>query len=471
MVISLFFNGCKSHYSTTFGIQDVKKLFASNENPTIIEKNNQKVTDSKVKIYIPNSSAVITRINHTRDETRITLSFTGSPGFYTGGKSAMKLNDSVFNYFILDGREYHYNSNNIKRIIAKAQKIILVFNRLTVNKFSLTGCTSSGCWNVYEVDSKLSSRVIKNEIKKESVSKSNAEITINNKYSNLPEYADSLVGASLKAWSKIDYVDFYHLISGNTLIGKSKIFCPKSSSKDSCLKIAILSKVTPPIGKIDLGRHSATVIYPDKKKIYKSEWGYYAVDVMHIGIHTGIIDIPTNSNSNRWDEIIAVNNEKNMIKVSNGDIEILISIQKGQNRKFITDAQNGNYKKVDSTGSQTIGQALLGVVTKKVGESLAKIGKNNVGNDMKYNCYANVENKISWCYGIKDEDMQNSCYANVENEISRCYGIKDEDMKNSCYANVENEISWCYGIKDEDMKNSCYANVENEISWCYSISE
>ena len=91
--------------------------------------------------------------------------------------------------------------------------------------------------------------------------------------------------------------------------------------------------------------------------------------------------------------------------------------------------------------------------------------------DMKNNCYANVENKLSWCYAIQDEDMKNSCYANVENKVSWCYAIQDEDMKNSCYANVENKLSWCYAIQNEDIKNSCYANVENKLSWCYSISK
>jgi len=47
-------------------------------------------------------------------------------------------------------------------------------------------------------------------------------------------------------------------------------------------------------------------------------------------------------------------------------------IEKGQNNKLITNAQQGNFRKVDNTGRMSIGQVLLNKTVEKVGELVAE---------------------------------------------------------------------------------------------------
>ena len=289
--------------------------------------------------------------------------------------------------------------------------------------------------------------------------------------------------SSAQTWSSIDYEELYKLISGNTLISKNKLFCSRNSSKDSCLKIAVLE----PSKSFHIGRVKATVILPDKKKIIDDEWGYYAVNAFHIGIHTGITKIPTNSSQYRWDDIVKMNSEKNMIKISNGNIEILISIQQGQNKKLIANARNGNYKKFDYTGSMTIGQALVGKAIEKVGESLAKVGKNSSSTKNKSYCYgsgvsggrnknmclASATGDKSYCFGsgVSDGRDRNMCLASATGDKSYCFGsgVSNGRDRNMCLASATKDKSYCFGsgINDGRDKNMCLASATGDRSYCF----
>ena len=228
-----------------------------------------------------------------------------------------------------------------------------------------------------------------------------------------------------KEWSPIDYDELYKLISGNTLISKDKYYCSKSSSKESCLKIAILE----PAKDFVIGRNKAIVIFPDKKKIQKDEWGYYAYNLMHMALHTVIAPIPTDSNVYSFKELVFINQDKTKFRMINPKSKKIVEvvIQKGQNKKIIADARNGNYEEVDNTGRMSIGQVLLGKAVEKLGESLAEVGKNSGGNssssDLKNSCYANLTKEKFYCGNIKDKDMRNSCYANLIKEKFYCGNI------------------------------------------------
>ena len=64
-----------------------------------------------------------------------------------------------------------------------------------------------------------------------------------------------------------------------------------------------------------MGRHKATIIYPDKKKLIEGEWGYYVMNLMNMAIHTGIEPIPTDSYQYPFKKIVSVNSKKNIIRI------------------------------------------------------------------------------------------------------------------------------------------------------------
>ena len=68
--------------------------------------------------------------------------------------------------------------------------------------------------------------------------------------------------------------------------------------------------------------------------------------------------------------------------------------------------------------------------------------------------------QASECYSIRDADMKNQCLAVTQNRLTNCYSIKNPDLKNSCLAQVKNHKSSCYSIKDKDQKNRCLANFD-----------
>lgn len=225
----------------------------------------------------------------------------------------------------------------------------------------------------YSVQSECIVYMVGNELYNNSRQKEVYEARENS--SNLRDYEQKLLTKKREhnTWSPIDYDELYKLISGNTLFSKDKYYCSKGSSKESCLKIAILE----PTKGFGIGRRKATVIFPDKKKIQKDEWGYYAHNLMNMALHTVITPIPTDSNVYSFKELVFINNDKTIFRMihpkSKKTVEVFI--QKGQNKKIIADASNGNYKEVDNTGRMSIGQALLNKTVEKVGESLANASR------------------------------------------------------------------------------------------------
>jgi hypothetical protein len=225
-------------------------------------------------------------------------------------------------------------------------------------------------------------------------------------YNNLRDYEQKLLTKKRehKTWSPIDYDDLYKLISGNTLISKSKRFCETKYLKQDCLKIAILSKSK----GFGIGRKNATIIYPDLKKIEKNEWGYYAQNLMFMALHTGITPIPTDSDRYSFKELVSINKNKTIFRMGypNSKEKIEVVIVKGQNNKLIINAKKGNYRKVDNTGRMSIGQALLN----KIGDSLANASKRSSSYTPKYeycggrlndNCYQLIRFKKSGSAIIK----------------------------------------------------------------------
>jgi len=278
-------------------------------------------------------------------------------------------------------------------------------------------------------------------------------------------------------WSPIGYNDFFKKITGNTLIAKSDRYCSKNSKKTSCLKIVILGMAKNTKLKV-LKRYPATIIYPDKKIIEKSDYGIWSSGI-YLDFHFGIESAPINNDYHPFKSLVFLDEEKNKFLLSNPVTKekVIVNLVKGDNTKFLKLSKEKKYKKIDTAGRSSIGAILLSKVGASVGKFVKEMSTSNItgwcysikNEDMKNSCLANTENKESWCYSIKNEDMKNDCLANAKNKESWCYSIKNEDMKNSCLANVKNKESWCYSIKNEDMKNSCLANTKNKESWCYSI--
>ena len=289
-----------------------------------------------------------------------------------------------------------------------------------------------------------------------------------------------------KEWFNINYKDFYRLISGNTLISKNQRFCSKNSSKSSCLKIAILE----PSEDFSFGSLQATVIYPDKRKIQKDKWGYYAMTLMEYGINTGIVKIPTESSQYPFNKLVYMNKNKSRFRIIYEESKeiIEVTIQKGQNNKFIANAKNGNYKKVDNTGSMTIGQALLGKAVEKIGKSLAEAAKSGstssnesfcYSSDIKSNrdrqmCLATVKSDKSYCFSsdIRDDGDRQMCIASATRDKNYCYSsdIKSDRDRQMCLATTSRDKNYCYSsdIKSDRDKQMCLALSTGKRSYCYS---
>ena len=270
-------------------------------------------------------------------------------------------------------------------------------------------------------------------------------------------------GKFIHAWVTIEDTELYKLIAGNTLIAKSERYCSENSLKESCQKIAILSldeEVRSAInkGKFDLGRHKATIIYPDKKKLIEGEWGYYSMNLVNMAIHTGIESIPTDSSQYPFKKIVFVNPEKNRIKIMAKDITIFISVQKGQNQQFIANAKNGNYKQLDYTKGKT----LLGIAIEKVVESLENIGETSPSS-----------NKKSYCFGtgMDNQTDRNICLATATKDKSYCFGtgMDNQTDRNMCLASATGNKSYCFGtgMDNQTDKNMCLATTTKDKSYCF----
>ena len=103
-----------------------------------------------VNIPIPNGTGIIKKIEHKQNTTEITISGTNC-SIHTGGYAVFKLNQKIFNYFILKGKKYFYTGNKDKRMNFGGRDVTLVFEKLRENKFDLTECEKNGCWNIYNV--------------------------------------------------------------------------------------------------------------------------------------------------------------------------------------------------------------------------------------------------------------------------------------------------------------------------------
>ena len=280
----------------------------------------------------------------------------------------------------------------------------------------------------------------------------------------------------MKNYKSIKYKDFFTLITGNTLIAESERYCPEGSSKQSCLKVVILDLVKNKKLK-SFKRYPATIIYPDQKRIEKSEYGLWAMNAIYLGLHTGVATVPINNNYHPFESLVFVhkNNQNKFLFKNPVTKEMVdISLVQGHNTKFLDSAKQNDYKKIDVTGRTTIGLAILNKVAEKTEKFISEMNSASSENrDLQNLCLANNNSDYkSNCYSIKDKDLKNLCLANNNSDNkSNCYSIKDKDLQNLCLANNYSDYkSNCYSIKDKNLQNLCLSNNYSDYkSNCYSI--
>lgn len=118
-------------------------------------KSSKKI-DKKVSVQAKNDSDLeITRIQHTDEETAITMNYRGHcSGCFlnTSGKRIFTLNNEPFKYFILNQKKYPYVKNDYNSITYYGGEVTYVYDRLHTKQFTLVE-GSSDSWKFVNVDS------------------------------------------------------------------------------------------------------------------------------------------------------------------------------------------------------------------------------------------------------------------------------------------------------------------------------
>ena len=158
-------------------------------------------------------------------------------------------------------------------------------------------------------------------------------------------------------WTPISHSKVYDLIGGKTLITKNAGYCPSSITNKECLKIAVLQS---PKNRIRGNKLKATIIYPDEKKVIKDTWGYTSYNISTHGLDMGIDLLPVGSRRYPFKRMVSIDQNKKHLKLYNprSGKSVLITIVRGQNSKFLRDARNSSYKRIDNRGRISIGQAI-----------------------------------------------------------------------------------------------------------------
>lgn len=196
-------------------------------------------------------------------------------------------------------------------------------------------------------------------------------------------------------WRSISSSELRSLISGNTLIGKSSMYCKNSSTKKECIKIALLDKDSKTIL-----RKKATVIDPENRVIRKTNWGVYPMDMMTYGLHIGVEVIPTDSRSYPFRKLVKIYKDNKRFKMTNprSGKSIEITILQGHNNNYLKYAKSGNYDKVNSEGYTPVGLAITSKVLTSVGKSISSASSVSPNKINSYICHYDCISDVGLLY-------------------------------------------------------------------------
>ncbi|WP_295458658.1 hypothetical protein [uncultured Thiodictyon sp.] len=253
-------------------------------------------------------------------------------------------------------------------------------------------------------------------------------------------------------WTSIGWEELYKLMSGNTLISQNKFFCADKNTNHECLAISILNS-----SDVKIDRIPATVIYPERKQVLSGEWGYYAANLMDMGLNAGFFTMVTDNRALPFASHVSINNKKDMFRAQYDGVDIVVKIKPGHDNKYVADAKKGDFQQVDARGRMTFGQA---VMAKAVNGFVKAWNEGGTAGDLNNLAYS-FHDWADGMYAVRigSGDLKNLAYS-LHDWVDGMYAhrIGSGDLKSLAYSFHD----WADGmyasrIGSSDLKNLAYS--------------